>query len=248
MAYWPGMTKDVEEYCKSCIGCQQAKLPPPPPVPLQPGSPIGRPWEHLGVDVLKVPLSVQGNKYLLVVQDYFTKCLEAIPLKHQTAETVSRELTGIFCHMGVPSVLHSDQGSNFESDLLHQVLRSFGVKKTRTTPFHPQSDGLVERANRSLLQMFQTYVRNESQWEEHLPFLLYAYRTSRHASTGNTPFTLVFGRDLKALPIVPTLQNPWHYSIDNWSERLQHTMQRLQALAQEHLASASEQQKRAYDS
>ncbi|KFD60835.1 hypothetical protein M514_26971, partial [Trichuris suis] len=82
MAYWSGVAKDVEEYCKSCIDCQQAKLPPPPPVPLQPASQVERPWERLGVDVLEVPMSVQGNKYLLVVQDHFTKWLEPIPLKN----------------------------------------------------------------------------------------------------------------------------------------------------------------------
>uniref|UniRef100_A0A5S6QV55 RNA-directed DNA polymerase n=1 Tax=Trichuris muris TaxID=70415 RepID=A0A5S6QV55_TRIMR len=247
MAYWPGMSKDVENYCKSCTDCQRTKLPLTPPVPLQPSSPVGRPWERIGVDVLEVPMSLQGHKYLLVVQDYFTKWLEAIPLKNQTTATIARELTALFCRMGIPAVLHSDQGANFESDLLHHVLRSFGVKKTRTTPYHPQSDGLVERANRSLLQMFRTYVRNDSDWEEHLPLLLYAYRTATHASTGNTPFALMFGRRPKALPIVPVLQSPWHYSVNNWSTSLQETMLRLQAFAQKHQTAASEQQRYHYD-
>ncbi|KHJ39812.1 hypothetical protein D918_10159 [Trichuris suis] len=150
--------------------------------------------------------------------------------------------------MEIPSILQSDQGTNFESDLLHQVLRSSGVKKTRTTPFHPRSDALVERANRSLLQMFRTHVRNESQWSGKNTFRC-SYTPTALLGTSQpvTPFTLMFGRDPKGLPIVPMVQNPWNYSINNWSVSLQQTMRRLQALAQEHLASASEQQKHTYE-
>ena len=110
--------------------------------------PIGQPWEMIAVDVLQVPMSYQHNKYLLVVQDYFTKWAEAIPMLDQTAVHIMQELVKIFSALGIPRIVHSDQGQNFESTLLKQTLSAFGIHKSHTTPYHPQGDGMVERFNR----------------------------------------------------------------------------------------------------
>ena len=80
--------------------------------------------------------------------------------------------------------LHSDQGQNFESAILRQTLDAFSINKSRTTAYHLQGDGLVERFNRSLLQSFQAYVDKQTGWEQYLPLVLYAYRTSVHSPTG----------------------------------------------------------------
>ena len=111
----------------------------------------------VAVDILKVPISSKGNNYLLVLQDYFTKWPEAIPLKDQTAETIVRTLVKIFSVYGMPRYLHSDQGANFESAILKKTCEVFGIKKSHTSPYHPQGDGMVERLNKSLLQMLQMY-------------------------------------------------------------------------------------------
>ena len=107
--YWIGMAADVCAYCESCDRCHRVKDPPPTRIPLI-TTPIGRPWEMIAVDVLKLPISANGNKYLLVIQDYFTKWLEAIPLKDQTADTIVKALTKVFSVFGFPKFLHSDQG------------------------------------------------------------------------------------------------------------------------------------------
>ena len=86
--------------------------------------------------------------------------------------------------MGLPQILHSDQGQNFESAVFKQTLDAFGIQKSRTIAYYPQGDGLVERCNRSLLQLLRTYVDKEYDWEQHLPLALYAYRTAVHTSTG----------------------------------------------------------------
>ncbi|KRX63871.1 Retrovirus-related Pol polyprotein from transposon [Trichinella sp. T9] len=198
VAYWQNMAKDIAEYCHTCDKCQQSKPPTPTPAPLQP-FPIGRPWEPVSIDILEIPMSRHGNKYLLVLQDSFTKWLEALPMKDQTATTVARKLTAVFCRFGIPETLHSDHGVTFESETLRLLLNNFGIKKTRTTPYHPQSDGLVERANRTLLQLFRTYMVKDADWEDHLLLMLYAYRTAKHASTGASPFTLMFGREAKTI-------------------------------------------------
>ena len=113
--------------------------------------PVGQPWQMIAVDVLKVPPSTHNNRYLLVIQDYFTKWATAIPMADQTATRIKTELTKLFSVMGLPQVVHSDQGSNFESTFLKQVLQAYGIKKSRTTACHPQSDSMAERFNHSLL-------------------------------------------------------------------------------------------------
>ena len=105
----------------------------------------------LAADILEVPISRQHNRYLLVVMDYFTKWAEAVPLRDQTATSISSAIIKICCSFGVPNLVHSDQGKNFESHLFHQVLAAFGILKSRTTAYHPQGDGMVERFNCSLL-------------------------------------------------------------------------------------------------
>ena len=146
--------------------------------------PIGKPWQMIAVDILEVPVSRNNNRYLLVIQDYFTKWAEAIPLRDQTALSITTALVNLFSRFGIPDILHSDQDRNFESTLLKQTLEAFGTSKTRTTAYHPQGDGMVERFNRSLLQLLLTYVEEESDWEQFLPLVLHAYLTSVHSSTG----------------------------------------------------------------
>ena len=168
-----GMLQDVE-HCSECTICQQSKLPRPQPAPLI-NVPIGQPWQMIAVDILEVPVSSSNNRYLLVVQDYFTKWADATPLPDQTAARISAELVKLFSVFGQPEILHSDQGRNFESAILTQTLQVFGVTKSRTTAYHPQGDGLVERFNRSLLQLLRAYVDNQDDWEWYLPLVLYAY-------------------------------------------------------------------------
>ena len=156
-AYWVGMSSDVAEHCMKCTVCQQAKLPTPVKAPLM-SLPMGSPWEMLVVDVLEIPLSLNGNRYLLVVQDYFTKWAEAFPMPDQTARRITDILINLCARMGLPRIIHSDQGRNFESTILHQTLQAFGITKLHTTAYHPQGDGMVERLNRSILQMLRTYV------------------------------------------------------------------------------------------
>ena len=139
-------------------------------------------------------MSTQQNRYLLVIQDYFTKWAEAIPIPNQTATCITQEVVQVFSRFGLPAILHSVQGANFESTKLSQTLEAFGVRKSCTTSYHPQGDGMVERFNRTLLQMLRTYTQQQSDWEQHLSLVLLAYRSATHPSTGLSPFELMFGR------------------------------------------------------
>ena len=131
-----------------------------------------------------------------------TKWAEALPILDQTAEQITKELIKVFSRFGIPDVLHSDQGKSFESTILRHTLDGFGEAKSHITAYHPAGDGLVERFNSSLLQMLCAYVLNHTDWEQYLPLVLYAYCTAIHASTGVSPFELMFGRCAHKPPIL----------------------------------------------
>ena len=172
------------------VSCPVSQLSPPPAPSRAPltNIPICLPWEMVAVDILQLTLFCQNDKYLLVIEDYFTKWAEAIPLPDQTANRITRELIHVFTRFGLPTILHSDQGANFESMILRQTLDAFGVRKSRTTAYHPQGDRMVERFNRTLLQMLRSYTSQRSDWEQHLPLVLFAYCSATHPSTGFSPF------------------------------------------------------------
>ena len=145
-----------------------------------------------------------------------TKWAEAVQIPNQTAAHITTELVKVFSRYGIPDILHSDQGRNFESTILSQTLEAFGVSKSRTTAYHPAGDGLVERFNRSLLQMLRAYVQQHNDWEKYLPFMLYAYRTAVHSSTGVSPFELMFGRCAHKSPL-PTTRS---YDVTSYQDQL----------------------------
>jgi hypothetical protein len=164
---------------------------------------VGAPIERITADVLgPLPTSDLGNKYLLIVADYFTKWTEAFPLPHQEATKVAEVIVKeVVSRFGVPLSLHSDQGRNFESAVFSEMCSLLGIKKTRTTPLHPQSDGMVERFNRTPESQLSKFVSDHQRdWDQHVPLLMMAYWTAVHEISGNTPATLMLGRDLR-LPV-----------------------------------------------
>ena len=161
---------------------------------------VGLPMERIAIYVLgSLPESNRGNKYLLIAMDYFTKWPEAYPLPNQEVITVAKVLVEeMVCRFGVPLEIHSDQGRNFESLVFSEMCRILGIRKTRTTRYHPQSDGMVERFNRTMENQLPVFVKaNQRDWDEHVPFLLMAYRTTSHESTGFSPTRLMMGHEVQ---------------------------------------------------
>ena len=148
-----------------------------------------------------LPMS-SGNKHILVIGDHFTKWYEAIPLPDQTAVTTANALVDHWIsRFGCPHSLHSDQGRNFESKLFEHLMQLLDVDKTRTTPFHPQSNAVIERKNKTLQNMLaKCIIEEQSNWSQQLPYVMMAYRSSVHESTGYTPQFLVLGQEL-SLPL-----------------------------------------------
>ena len=199
--YWPSAEKDIREYCDSCVECQRRRLPTPHMQATLRTEVQSRPYERIAIDITEMPLSSKGNKYALVVMDYFSKYVHVFPMPNQTTETVVNCLMKLILEQGVPERLHSDQGRQFEASVFQELCKRLGILKTRTTPYHPQSDGMVERFNRTLKDMVAKYVQSDgSDWDEVAGPVAFAYNTSKHAATGYTPFFLVHGREAR-LPV-----------------------------------------------
>ena len=145
-----------------------------------------------------LPETLSGNRHILVIVDYFTKWVEAFPLQKMDAGTiVSVFVSGFVSRFGAPENLHTDQGENFDSNLFKEVCSLLGVHKTRTTAYHPATDGLVERFNQTLEKTLAAYVSDHHRdWDVSLPAVLMAYRATPQSSTGYTPSYLLFGHEM----------------------------------------------------
>ncbi len=141
-------------------------------------------------------MTPKGNRYVLIVEDYFTKFVNLHALPSQTAQSVAQCLFGdyVLVH-DILEVLHSDQGRQFEAEVVQRLCQLLGIKKTRTAPYNPESNGMVERFNRTLIhQLAKTLLACEGEWDDYLKQTAFAYNTSVHASTNYTPYYLTHGR------------------------------------------------------
>ena len=143
---------------------------------------------------------MRGSKYVLVAVDCFTRWVELYGIPKQERPLARRLVDEMFCRFSPPEQLHSDQGRQFESELVKEICNLLEVRKTHTTPYHLQGNGMVERFNRTLLDMLSTTVGNHhSSWEHNIRKVCFAYNSSVHSLTGYTPFFLMFGRQVKLL-------------------------------------------------
>ena len=176
--WWPRMRSDIESWCKACAICLERRAGRPKKPPMTP-IPVGGPFDRVGIDILQMPKSGRQYQYVLVVIDYLTKWVEAYPLRDQTALTIAKTLAEKFLPVhGVPKELLSDRGANFLSRLMAEFYQLTGISKINTTAYHPQTDGLTERFNRTLLDMTAKSIQRASDWDLYLPFVLFSYRVA----------------------------------------------------------------------
>lgn len=251
--YWPTLYADVAKFCRTCKACQLDSSRRVHKAPLVPLPIISEPFHRIAMDIVgPLPKSRSGKRFILVVCDYATRYPEAVALRSIDAENVAEELIQIFSRVGIPNEILTDQGANFMSRLLAEVYKLLRVKRIRTSPYHPQTDGLVERFNQTLKAMLRKAAISEGKdWDKLLPYVLFAYREVPQASTGFSPFELLYGRPVRG-PLdllresweTPTTSNE---SIVSYVLKMREKLARMTELVQENLAKAQTRQKEWYD-
>jgi len=195
--YWPGYEGDIWKWIEECASCQQCNVPQPAAQ-----APLGtittsHPFDKISWDVMgPLPLTTHGNRYVLVVTDLFSKWTEAFPLQATDSETLAKVLSNeVIFRYDIPSSLHSDQGANLTSNLISSLCQILGITQTRTSAYNPQGNAQAERFNHTLESMLAKTVKdNQKDWDQQIPRLMFACRTTIHESTGYTPFHVTFGR------------------------------------------------------
>ncbi|UYV68140.1 hypothetical protein LAZ67_5003163, partial [Cordylochernes scorpioides] len=201
--FWPSMLKDVSEFVRTCHLCQSRKGSNQLPSGLlQPIPPANFPFERIGIDFVgPLPSTKNRKKWIIVLSDYYTRYAETRAVSEATVKEVSKFLVeDIFLRHGAPQYLISDRGSQFTSNLMKEVMKTCKIKHCFTTSYHPQTNGLTERLNRTLINMLSMYVNTDQKnWDEILPFITHAYNTTIQETTGYSPFFLMFGREPTSL-------------------------------------------------
>lgn len=187
--YWPNFHRDISE----------KKNPSRKKRHFMKSYVSGGRFERIAADLAgPFPKSGNGNMYILVVADYFSKYTEIYRLPNMEAETIADAVfRGWTKRYGCPYEIHTDQGSQFESQLFSQLCEILCISKTRTTAFHPRSDGMVERLNRTIKEMILKYVKlPQTNLDKYIDAISMAYNTSVHETTGLTPYRMLFGCEM----------------------------------------------------
>lgn len=196
--YWRGMYTYVRSFVRSCCECQRRKAPPPNSAgELQPLPCPSQPFDRVGIDLYgPLPLTPNGNRWIIVAVDHLTRYAETAALPNATAQEVATFVLRRFVlRHGGPRELLSDRGRAFLSEVTEELLAQCAIVHRTCTAYHPQTNGTTERFNRTLGNMLAMYVTpDHSNWDLVLPFITYAYNTATQATTGFSPFYLLYGR------------------------------------------------------
>jgi len=194
---WETMRKDVMEYVKTCRECQMRGGPKKTPgISLIRANDI---FERWGIDIVgPLPVTERGNKYIVVAMDYFTRWPEAIALKSANAITVADFIyESIICRFGAPKIIQSNQETHFVNEIIKELTAKFRIRHSLSSPYHPQSNGLVERFNRTLCEGIAKVAESIFDWDRFIQPVLWAYRTKELKITRQSPYKLVFGLEPK---------------------------------------------------
>ena len=230
--FWPGMERDITEFInESCLCLIEKKPHLQKRAPLQPII-TTVPMELLTIDFVKLEKGSGGNEYILVLVDHFSRFAQAYATRNKSSATVAKKLYNDFVlRFGLPGRILSDQGREFENNTIGSLNKLMGVRKSRTTPYHPQGNGACERMNQTLLKMLRMLPeREKSRWPDKLNKMIYAYNCSPHSSTGYSPFFLMFGREPKlpidmlvsiSKPAEANRQQTYNEFVKKWREQME---------------------------
>ena len=251
--YWPGIWADVHRWCAACPECQLLNAMATPKAPLRPLPLMEIPFERVAMDLIgPFDWSTQGYRFVLVLVDYATRYPEAVPLRNISAKNVAQALFQVISRVGIPKEILTDQDTLFMSRTLRELYELLGIQSIKTSVYHPQTDGLVERFNRTLNSMIRKFVHDDSRnWDKWLVLLLFAVREVPQASMGFSPFEPLFGR--KPRGVLDLIKENWEEGPSPSKSEIQYVMDlraKLHTLGQlswENLLEAQERQQRLYN-
>jgi transposase InsO family protein len=252
--YWPGMVEQIKTVVRTCKECQYTKGKyAKDRAPLQP-TVVSRPFERIAIDISgPFHRSINGYRYILAIVDYFSKFPVLVSLKRVDAETIAKKVFKYWIAVfGAPSIIHTDRGTCFESELFKEQCAIFGIKKTKTSPFYPQSDGLVERLFRTVKPMISaTMQRHRISWCQALPFVEMGLRCSIQSSTRFSPYEVLFGKKM-SLPLcwkypLPLAEDKSTVNSNQYLQELNENLQWMHTEVMKNADLAASQQKAYYD-
>ena len=225
--WWPNMKSSISNHIQSCLPCQQHNISRRKRYgQLHPISPPDGPFMLVGIDFCgPLPRSPRENQYVLVITDYFTRYITAIALPNCTAETTAYTLfNDYFCKFGIPGTILSDQGRHFQNHLMQNIEKLIGYNHIFSTPYHPQTNGVVERFNSTFVtQIAKLHDEQYNNWDDYLQAVVFAYNSGIHRTTNYSPYQLLFGRQPR-LPIHTPNQSFTFPSPNSYFQQLQKTL------------------------
>jgi len=251
--FWPNMSTEIKKYCEACTSCALFKSSPHlRPAPLRPDISPEAPWERVAMDIMG-PLNrtARGNTVILIVTCAFSRYSEAIPLPDQKSETIARAFVeNVICRHGMPRELLTDRGTNFLSTLFQNVCKILRIERKLTSSYHPMANGGAENMVKCVKNLISHYINDHhDNWDEFIPFVLFAHRTAVQASILESPFYLNHFRDpLIPLDLLVNSPTPLHHcEPKDYKSQMILRMQNAFELTRNNILQARNIQKKNYD-
>lgn len=209
----------------------------------------GTAFDKVALDIMgPLPITENGSQYILTMQDLLTKYSVAIPLKEATSSSIADAFSRHFlCIYGAPKAILTDQGANFLSAFMRNLTRQFGIQHFKTTAYHPQSNGSIERSHHVLMEYLKTQVDKEYKWDDYVHLAVFSYNTSVHEGTKFSPYELIFGK----LARIPSAYTPPGESLEpTYQDYIINLVSKLHTIREEaraNLIHAKEVSKHYYD-
>jgi len=247
---WKGMRKQIKKYIRECATCQMNKTSNRTArEPMMITTTASRPFEKIYMDIVgPLTKSYNGNVFILTLQDDLTKFAWAAPMPNHEANTVAKYfVTQFVCLHGLPQSLVTDCGTEFLSKVFKEVCHLLKIKQTSTSPYHPQSNGSLERSHRTLAEYLRSFANKDPQnWDTHVPFAMFCHNSTTHTSTKYQPYQLVYGYPITVPNSFMKNTEP-QYNYDDYYFELKKNMQEAQAQAKTHLYDSKQKSKDRYD-
>ena len=249
--YWPSMFKDIDNYVKSCIPCAQYNpRRQKTPGTLRPIKPPEGVWQLVSMDFHGpiIPTSQRGNKYIIALTDVLSKFVITKAVRDNTAQTAVRFIKEeVIAKFGTPRCILTDNGTHFTSTMMNELIKQIGATHLYSTPYHPQTNGQIERYNSTMDAKIGTLSNaRKTDWDEQLPFVTFNYNTSMHPSTKQVPFQMMYGRN----PVLPFDYQDPNVTLDfdpEHSRKLNQYLSSLNDQAKQNITSNQERYKQRYN-